>query len=64
MVKKPVVTEETATDVTPEVTEEETATDVTPEVTEEEVYISPSTRAEMEAGKAALAKAAESASAE
>jgi len=69
MVKKPVVTEETAVDVTPEVTEEEvvveeTATDVTPEVTEEEVYISPSTRAEMEAGKAALAKAAESASAE
>lgn len=51
MAKKPVVTEETAADVTPE-------------VTEEEAYISPSTRAEMEAGKAALAKAAESASAE
>ena len=51
MAKKPLVTEDTAAEVTPE-------------VTEEEVYISPSTQAEMEAGKAALAKAAESAKAE
>lgn len=41
-----------------------TVAEVTPEVTEEEVYVSPSTLAEMEAGRAHLAKAAESAAAE
>lgn len=51
MARKPAVTEDTAAEVTPEVTEE-------PE------YISPSTLAEMEAGRAALAKFAESAAAE
>lgn len=56
MAKAPVVAKEV---VTPEVTVE-----VTPEVTEEEVYISPSTLAEMEAGRAHLAKAAASAAAE
>lgn len=48
----------------PKVTEETAVVEVTSEVTEEEVYISPSTRAEMEAGKAALEKAAASAAAE
>lgn len=48
----------------PKVTEETAAPVVTSEVTEEEVYISPATRAEMEAGKAALKKQAESAKAE
>lgn len=47
----------------PKVTEETAAAEVTSEVTEEE-YISPATRAEIEAGKAALAKYAESAQAE
>lgn len=51
MARKPAVTEDTAAEVTPEVTEE-------PE------YISPSTLAEMEAGRAALAKFAESTAAE
>jgi len=67
IVVTPEVTEEeiidaaaSITEVTPEVTEEV----VTPEVTEDEPYISAQTRAEMEVGRAALAKAAASAAAE
>lgn len=43
---------------------EETAVEVTPEVTEEAEHLSPATLAEMEAGRALLAKFAESAKAE
>jgi hypothetical protein len=56
MAKTPVVIEDASEVVTPEV--------VTPEVTEDEPYISATTRAEMEAGRATLAKAAASAAAE
>lgn len=48
----------------PKVTEDTAAPEVTPEVTEEEAPMSPSTLAEIEAGKAALAKFAESSEAE
>lgn len=51
----------------PKVTEDTAAPEVTPEVTEEEAPLSASTLAEIEAGKAALAKFAkfvESSSAE
>jgi hypothetical protein len=71
IVVTPEVTEEeiidaaaSITEVTPEVTPEVTEEVVTPEVTEDEPYISASTRAEMEVGRAALAKAAASAAAE
>lgn len=48
----------------PKVTEETAAAEVTSEVTEEEVVMNAATLAEIEAGKAALAKFAESSKAE
>ena len=60
MAKTPTVVEETI--AAPVV--EETVVEVTPEVTEEVVELTASTLAEMEAGRATLAKAAASAAAE